>query len=123
MVSSPASAEALGGLSCYVRPVLRYDEVRPHSSLDYLTPIEFKTKSVRTTARSTGADYRWSSGPENPGRSGAAWSNATETSLRVRLGELQEQHGAHRDTPQDFGLDPDEIRERFAGYRSRLGLP
>jgi hypothetical protein len=52
-----------------------------------------------------------------------AWSDATETSLRVRLGELQEQHGAHRYTPQDFGLDADEIRERLAGYRSRFGLP
>jgi LPS sulfotransferase NodH len=52
-----------------------------------------------------------------------AWSDATETSLRVRLGELQEQHGAHRYTPQDFGLDPDEIRARFADYRSRFGLP
>ena len=52
-----------------------------------------------------------------------AWSDATETALRVRLGELQEQHGAHRYTPQDFGLDAEEIRERFAGYRSRFGLP
>ena len=51
-----------------------------------------------------------------------AWSDATETALRVRLGELQEQHGAHRYAPQDFGLDPEEIRERFAGYRSRFGL-
>jgi LPS sulfotransferase NodH len=54
---------------------------------------------------------------------GVEWSDATEASLRVRLGELQEQHGAHRYTPQDFGLDADEVRERFAGYRSRFGLP
>jgi len=26
-----------------------YNEVRPHSSLDYLTPIEFKTRNVTTT--------------------------------------------------------------------------
>jgi putative transposase len=33
-----------------------YNEVRPHSSLDYLTPIEFKTKNVSTTTQPTGAD-------------------------------------------------------------------
>jgi len=32
-----------------------YNEVRPHSSLDYLTPIEFKTENVRTTTQPTGA--------------------------------------------------------------------
>ena len=51
-----------------------------------------------------------------------SWSDATDAALRVRLGELQEQHGAHRYAPQDFGLDPEEIRARFAGYRSRFGL-
>lgn len=52
-----------------------------------------------------------------------AWSHATDAALRVRLEELREQHGAHRYAPQDFGLDPEEIRERFAAYRSRFGLP
>lgn len=28
-----------------------YNEVRPHSSLDYLTPIEFKTRNVKTTTQ------------------------------------------------------------------------
>lgn len=51
-----------------------------------------------------------------------AWSATVESALRVRLGELQEQHGAHRYAPQDFGLDPDEVRERLAVYRSRFGL-
>jgi hypothetical protein len=50
------------------------------------------------------------------------WSEATETTLRTRLGELREQHAAHRYTPRDFGLDPDRICERFARYRSRFGL-
>lgn len=54
--------------------------------------------------------------------SDAPWSGATDAALRARLAELQEQHGAHRYAPQDFGLDPDEIRARFAGYRSRFGL-
>jgi putative transposase len=31
----------------------QYNEVRPHSSLDYLTPIEFKTKNTRTTTQPT----------------------------------------------------------------------
>lgn len=32
-----------------------YNEVRPHSSLDYLTPIEFKTENVSTTTQPTEA--------------------------------------------------------------------
>jgi putative transposase len=32
------------------------NEVRPHSSLDYLTPIEFKTENLRTTAQPIEAD-------------------------------------------------------------------
>jgi hypothetical protein len=50
------------------------------------------------------------------------WDDATEAALHTRLHELREQHGAHRYAPQDFGLDPDEIRARFADYRSRFGL-
>ena len=33
-----------------------YNEVRPHSSLDYLTPIEFKTENVSMTTQPTEAD-------------------------------------------------------------------
>jgi len=54
--------------------------------------------------------------------SDVAWDDATDAALRVRLGEVQEQHGTHRYAPQDFGLDPDEIRARLASYRSRFGL-
>lgn len=50
------------------------------------------------------------------------WSDATDAALRVRLGELREQHGAHRYAPEDFGLDADEIRARLAAYRSRFGV-
>jgi len=50
------------------------------------------------------------------------WSDATETALRTRLGALREQHRERRHAPQDFGLDPDEIRARLASYRSRFGL-
>ncbi len=32
------------------------------------------------------------------------------------------QHGEHRYAPQDFGLDRDDLRERFAGYRDTYGL-
>ena len=32
-----------------------YNEVRPHSSLDYLTPIEFKTGNSKTTTQPAGA--------------------------------------------------------------------
>jgi hypothetical protein len=45
-----------------------------------------------------------------------AWSEATDAACRLQLGRLREQHGAHRYAPEDFGLDPDEIRERFARY-------
>jgi transposase InsO family protein len=33
-----------------------YNEVRPHSSLDYLTPIEFKTENSKTTTQPTEVD-------------------------------------------------------------------
>jgi len=50
------------------------------------------------------------------------WTDATADALRARLVTLQEQHGAHRYAPEDFGLDADEILARFARYRSRFGL-
>ena len=33
-----------------------YNEARPHFSLDYLTPIEFKTEIIRTTTQPRGVD-------------------------------------------------------------------
>jgi len=51
------------------------------------------------------------------------WTEATLAALQARLAELNEQQGAHRYAPQDFGLDPDEIMARLSGYRSAFGLP
>jgi len=31
-------------------------------------------------------------------------------------------HGAHRYTPEQFGLDPERIRRRFAAYSDRFGI-
>lgn len=50
------------------------------------------------------------------------WTAACDEAAAARLAELNTQHGAHRYAPADFGLDPDEIRERFAGYRARFSL-
>lgn len=50
------------------------------------------------------------------------WNTATEEAASARLAELNTQHGAHRYAPQDFGLDPDQIRERLSGYAARVGL-
>lgn len=54
---------------------------------------------------------------------GVEWTEATRAALDARLGSLREQHGAHRYRPGDFGLDPEEIRARFASYRAAYGLP
>jgi hypothetical protein len=50
------------------------------------------------------------------------WTDATPSLLDARLAELTSGHGVHRYRPEDFGLDPDQIRARFASYRSRFGL-
>ena len=34
----------------------------------------------------------------------------------------QGKHGAHRYTPEQFGLDPERIRRRFAAYAERFGI-
>ena len=51
------------------------------------------------------------------------WLGASDEAAHRRLAELRSSHGVHRYTAQDFGLDPDEIKERFAKYRSAVGLP
>ena len=51
-----------------------------------------------------------------------AWDEAAEAAVGARLADLNRQHGAHKYSPQDFGLEPDEIRERFTSYASRFGL-
>jgi hypothetical protein len=51
------------------------------------------------------------------------WTDSTGPLLEARLAALETLHGAHRYRPEDFGLEPDQIRARFARYRSRFGLP
>jgi LPS sulfotransferase NodH len=51
------------------------------------------------------------------------WSEASRAAAQARLVELRQRHGSHRYTPEQFGLDPDEIRARFARYRGRYGVP
>lgn len=53
---------------------------------------------------------------------GVEWTPASDEAAAVRLAELNRQHGAHRHSAEDFGLDRDEILQRFASYRSRFGL-
>jgi len=51
------------------------------------------------------------------------WTADARRAADVRLQALRQQRGVHKYTPQDFGLDPDEILNRFASYRTRFGLP
>lgn len=53
---------------------------------------------------------------------GIDWTLASEAAAAERLAQLNKQHGSHRYAPEDFGLDRDQIRERFAAYRARFGL-
>ena len=50
------------------------------------------------------------------------WDDDVQSALAARRAELDQQHGAHRYTPQQFGLDPDQVRERFAAYSAWAGL-
>jgi hypothetical protein len=50
-------------------------------------------------------------------------SSRTEQQMRVVLAsQPREQNGSHRYKPSQFGLDPDDIMERFAAYRERFDL-
>lgn len=51
-----------------------------------------------------------------------AWDGAMATATRTRLAELRAQHSAHRYRPEDFGLIPGEVRERFSNYRTRFDV-
>lgn len=51
------------------------------------------------------------------------WTAAAADAVRTALASANARHGEHRYAPQDFGLDPDEIRARFSGYRGAFGLP
>ncbi|MEW5683726.1 MAG: sulfotransferase [Pseudomonadota bacterium] len=50
------------------------------------------------------------------------WTADSDAAAGARLAELNRQHGAHRHGPDDFGLERDEILQRFAAYRARYGL-
>jgi LPS sulfotransferase NodH len=45
-----------------------------------------------------------------------------ESFARHREANPQHARGAHRYTPEQFGLDRDALRERFARYEARFGL-
>lgn len=51
-----------------------------------------------------------------------AWDEYSEAAALTRLAELRSKHSEHRYLPADFGIDPGEVRERFARYASRFGL-
>lgn len=51
------------------------------------------------------------------------WTTGSQEAAKERLEELNRQHGTHRYAPEDFGLAPDDIRERLSSYRSQFGLP
>jgi Sulfotransferase family len=51
------------------------------------------------------------------------FSSQTEHQMRdVLENQPREQNGFHRYEAQQFGLEPDEVAERFAAYRQRFGL-
>ena len=51
------------------------------------------------------------------------WDAATERALRDHLdGSRGHAHGPHRYTAEEFGLDPDVVRERLSAYRRRFGV-
>lgn len=51
------------------------------------------------------------------------WDDAAKANVRRWLeGNPQNKHGRHRYTAADFGLDRDEIDERFKAYRERFGV-
>jgi len=49
-------------------------------------------------------------------------SRAQERMREVLANQPREQNGFHRYNASQFGLDRDEVNERFAGYRERFGL-
>jgi hypothetical protein len=53
------------------------------------------------------------------------WDFSSQAEQRMRdvlANQPRRQNGLHRYEPQQFGLDPDEVAERFAVYRQRFGL-
>ena len=50
------------------------------------------------------------------------WDAAAALAADARLAEPNQQHGAHRYAPEDFGLDRDKIRARLSTYARRFGV-
>ncbi|MCC6918442.1 MAG: sulfotransferase [Alphaproteobacteria bacterium] len=50
------------------------------------------------------------------------WGDGAREAAVTQLAALKTQHGAHRYTPEEFGLAPEEIRARLSGYRARFGV-
>ena len=50
------------------------------------------------------------------------WDERAEVAVAARLSQLRAGHSEHRYLPADFGIDPGEVRERFARYTSRFEL-
>ena len=50
------------------------------------------------------------------------WTGETDALARTRHADLNRQHGVHRYTPHQFGLEPEEIRDRFRSYTDWCGL-
>ena len=51
-----------------------------------------------------------------------AWTAASRPAGEAQLAALQSQHGAHRYTPEEFGLAPEEIRDRLSRYRAHYDV-
>ncbi|NLA36604.1 MAG: hypothetical protein GX868_13105, partial [Actinobacteria bacterium] len=45
-----------------------------------------------------------------------------DETLAARLDHLNGQHGSHRYSPEQFGLEAEQIRERLDFYRARFGV-
>lgn len=50
------------------------------------------------------------------------WADVSRVAAVTQLAALKTQHGAHKYTPQEFGLEPEEIRARLSPYRARFGV-
>lgn len=54
---------------------------------------------------------------------GLPWKEETQGLLERHLtANRQHRHGKHHYSAEEFGLDPEELRERFAAYRARFGV-
>lgn len=54
---------------------------------------------------------------------GLAMSGAHADAIRAWLANnAQTKHGAHRHSPEEFGMSPDQVNEQFAAYTARFGF-